>query len=110
MTARRLPHLADRADIIKWADRIDARSEFPRLVRGLISTNNDQVISLQMRAAEGVDTPGYDGVSDAVEEPRFQRRRRVRHQVLLAHGHLDDELVEVERTQRRHLARRQRRP
>jgi hypothetical protein len=71
MTVRRLPHLADRADIIKWADRIDARSEFPRLVRGLINTNNDQVIALQMRAAEGVDAPGYDGISDALRATPF---------------------------------------
>lgn len=71
MTFRPLPHLADRADIIKWADRIDARSEFPRLVRGLIRANNDQVIVLQMRAAEGVDAPGYDGISDALRASPF---------------------------------------
>jgi hypothetical protein len=66
MTYRRLPHLADRADIIRWADRVDARSDFPRLIRGLIKANNDQVVALQMRAAEGVDAPGYDGISDAL--------------------------------------------
>lgn len=71
VTYRRLPHLADRADIIKWADRVDARSEFPRLIRGLIKANNDQVIALQMRAAEGVDAPGYDGVSDAIRASPF---------------------------------------
>src|SRR4051812_3560251 len=71
MTYRRLPHLADRADIIRWADRIDARSEFPRLIRGLIKANNDQVVALQMRAAEGVDAPGYDGTSDALHATPF---------------------------------------
>lgn len=71
MTYRPLPHLADRADIIRWADRMDARSEFPRLVRGLIRANNDQVIDLQMRAAEGVDAPGYDGASDALRATPF---------------------------------------
>jgi hypothetical protein len=71
VTFRRLPHLADRADIIKWADRVDARSEFPRLIRGLIKANNDQVIALQMRAAEGVDAPGYDGISDALRATPF---------------------------------------
>ncbi len=71
MTFRRLPHLADRADIIKWAERVDARSEFPRLIRGLIKANNDQVMALQMRAAEGVDAPGYDGTSDALRATPF---------------------------------------
>jgi hypothetical protein len=71
MTFRRLPHLADRADIIRWAERVDARSEFPRLIRGLIKANNDQVIALQMRAAEGVDAPGYDGISDALRATPF---------------------------------------
>jgi hypothetical protein len=71
MTFRRLPHLADRADIIKWSDRVDARSEFPRLVRGLIKANNDQLVTLQMRAAEGVDVPGFDGISDALRSTPF---------------------------------------
>jgi hypothetical protein len=71
MTFRRLPYLADRADIIRWADRVDARSEFPRLIRGLIKANNDQVIVLQMRAAEGVDAHGYDGISDALRATPF---------------------------------------
>ncbi len=71
MTFRPLPHLADRADIILWADRVDARSEFPRLIRGLIKANNDQLIELQMRAAEGVDAPGYDGISDALRATPF---------------------------------------
>lgn len=71
MTFRRLPHLADRVDIIRWSDRMDARSEFPRLVRGLIKANNDQLVTLQMRAAEGVDVPGYDGISDALRPTPF---------------------------------------
>jgi hypothetical protein len=71
MTFRWLPHLADRADIVRWADRVDARSEFPRLIRGLIRANNDQVVALQMRAAEGVDAPGYDGMSDALRATPF---------------------------------------
>lgn len=71
MPFRPLPHLADRADIIRWADRMEARSEFPRLIRGLIKANNDQVMTLQMRAAEGVDAPGFDGISDALRGTPF---------------------------------------
>lgn len=59
------PHRADRADIIKWADRMEARSEFPRLIRGLIRRNNDQLLELEMRAAEGTGLPGFDGVTRA---------------------------------------------
>lgn len=59
------PHLADRADILKWADRMEARSEFPRLVRELIERNNDQLVEAEMRAAEGTGLPGYDGVTRA---------------------------------------------
>lgn len=68
---RRLPYLVDRADIVKWADRIDARAEFPRVIRGLIRATNDQVASLQMRAAEGSGVPGYDGTSDALRATPF---------------------------------------
>lgn len=62
---RRLPYLIDQAEITKWADRMDARAEFPRLIRSLISATNDRVVSLQMRAAEGIDARGYDGTSEA---------------------------------------------
>jgi hypothetical protein len=65
------PHLADRADIIKWAERMEARSEFPRLVRGLIQRNNDQLAELEMRAAEGTGAPGYDGVTRATRATPF---------------------------------------
>jgi hypothetical protein len=67
----RLPYLVDRADIVRWADRIDARAEFPRVIRGLIRATNDQVVSLQMRAAEGSGSPGYDGTSDATRATPF---------------------------------------
>jgi hypothetical protein len=68
---RSWPHLADRADIIRWGDRMEARSEFPRLVRGLIQRNNDQLAELEMRAAEGVGAPGYDGVTRAARATPF---------------------------------------
>lgn len=67
----RWPHLADRADIVHWADRMEARSEFPRLIRSLIQRNNDQLAELEMRAAEGVDAPGYDGVTRAARGTPF---------------------------------------
>lgn len=63
--AIRRAFLADRADIVRWADRIDARSEFPRLIRTLIRQNNDQVVELEMRTAEGTGVRGYDGFTRA---------------------------------------------
>jgi hypothetical protein len=50
---------------------MEARSEFPRLIRGLIQRNNDQVVELEMRAAEGTGAPGYDGVSRAARGTPF---------------------------------------
>jgi hypothetical protein len=60
-SASRPPQLADAADVEEWARRIDARSDFARLVRSLISESNDQVVELQMRGGEGSEVPGYDG-------------------------------------------------
>ena len=57
----RAPHLADAADIIHWSERVESRTELPRLVRRLIQANNDQVVQLEMRSAEGAGVPGYDG-------------------------------------------------
>lgn len=69
--AARWPHLADRADILRWADRIESRSEFPRLVRDLVKRTNDQVVELRMRAAEGTGLPGFDGFSKAAKATPF---------------------------------------
>ena len=61
----RLPYLADAADLITWADRITARSQFPTLLRRLIAQTNDQVFRLEMRDDEGTDAAGYDGRVEA---------------------------------------------
>jgi hypothetical protein len=63
--------LADEADIEQWAQRIAARSELSRLVRGLVAQTNDQVVTLQMRAAEGTGVPGYDGIVEATRGTPF---------------------------------------
>lgn len=62
----RLPHLADAADIERWAvDKVNARTDFPRLVRRLIRQTNDQVVALEMRADKGTGYAGYDGRVEA---------------------------------------------
>jgi hypothetical protein len=63
--AGRPPHLADATALEQWAERYGARYEFARLVRRLIRQTNDQVVALQMRAAEGTDFRGYDGEVEA---------------------------------------------
>ena len=63
--APRWPYLATRHHITQWADRIDAFSTLPVLVRRLIDQTNDQVVDLQMRTDEGVRLRGYDGFSRA---------------------------------------------
>ena len=55
----------------QWADRVEARTDFPRLVRRLIRQTNDQVVSLEMRAAEGTDFSGYDGQVEALKATPF---------------------------------------
>ncbi|MEN3282796.1 MAG: hypothetical protein V7607_3936 [Solirubrobacteraceae bacterium] len=72
MQGRRWPHLVDASDIQQWAqDRIQARSEFPRLVRRLIGQTNDQVVRLEMRAGKEVDVKGYDGIVEAARGTPF---------------------------------------
>lgn len=68
---RQLPHLADAADILHWSDRVEARTEFPRLIRRLIQENNDQVVRVEMRAAEGAGVPGFDGIVEASRATPF---------------------------------------
>lgn len=67
----RWPYLASRHDITVWAQRVDAPSELPRLIRRLIDQTNDQVVELQMRADEGTRLPGYDGLSRALKGTPF---------------------------------------
>jgi hypothetical protein len=62
------PHLADAAAVERWAqERVEARSDFPRLLRRLIVQTNDQVTALEMRAGRGTDLPGYDGQVEAAK-------------------------------------------
>lgn len=62
---RSWPHLVSADEISNWSRRIDSFSAFPRIVRMLINRNNDQITRLDMRDAEGVRLPGYDGIVEA---------------------------------------------
>jgi hypothetical protein len=62
----RWPHLVDADDISNWSRRIDSFSQFPGIVRMLLTRNNDQITRLDMRDAEGVRVHGYDGIVEAL--------------------------------------------
>lgn len=55
--------LAKANDLITWADRLDARSELPRVVRRLIqATSHGLVSSISLPADEGIQKAGWDGI------------------------------------------------
>lgn len=69
--SRRYPHLAGALEVEQWAQRVEARTDFPRLIRRLIRQTNDQVVTLEMRAAEGAGIGGFDGVVEASRATPF---------------------------------------
>lgn len=60
------PHLVNALDIEAWSRRLDSRGQFPGVVRMLINRNNDQIMRLEMRDAEGTGAHGYDGIVEAL--------------------------------------------
>jgi hypothetical protein len=48
-------------DLTQWADRLDARSRLPLLLRRLIHATVNSIHRIGFPAEEGVQTPGYDG-------------------------------------------------
>jgi len=69
--SRRFPHLISAADLINWADLVESRTEFPRVVRQLIRQTNDQVVRLDMRAGAGAGLGGFDGLVEAARATPF---------------------------------------
>ena len=57
------PTLATATDLVAWADRLDARGGLPRLVRRLVLGSQPNARPVGFRAEEGVDLPGWDGVT-----------------------------------------------
>jgi hypothetical protein len=48
-------------DLAQWADRREAQSDFPDIVRGLVRLTGGELSFLQFRAGEGVQIEGWDG-------------------------------------------------
>jgi hypothetical protein len=63
--------LADQQALLRWADSIGARSEFPRLIRRLILETGRGVVHLGFPAGEGVAVGGWDGSVRATEPTAF---------------------------------------
>lgn len=49
-------------NLVQWANRLDARSRLPLLLRRLIHATTDNIQRIGFPADEGVQTPGYDGL------------------------------------------------
>ena len=65
------PTLATATDLVAWADRLDARGGLPRLVRRLVLGSQPNARPVGFRAEEGVDLPGWDGVTHGEQGDPF---------------------------------------
>lgn len=59
--------LVDATDLERWANRRDAQQQFPLLVRRLIHATGRGVRKLHVRAGEGVQLEGWDGIVEVDE-------------------------------------------
>lgn len=57
--------LCDATDLAAWADRREAQSVLPLVIRRLISATGVGVTQLHVRTGEGVHLPGWDGIVQA---------------------------------------------
>lgn len=63
----RLATLADATDLVSWANRRNAQSTLPQLLRRLVHATAERVLRAGFRAGEGVQLGGWDGTV-AVEQ------------------------------------------
>ena len=65
------PGLVDQSTLRAWADRVEARTELPRLVRRLILETTPPAVQIGMPAGEGVSVGGWDGTVRSPENIRW---------------------------------------
>ena len=58
------PELVTAVEIQQWADRDDAKTSFPELMRRLLA-QAPGITNLDIRAHEGVAAPGWDGAASS---------------------------------------------
>ena len=63
--------LINAMDIERWSERMDARSQLPRVVRRLVQATTPKMECLNFVADEGVQLGGWDGVVIAHESNAF---------------------------------------
>ena len=69
----RMPRLGliDQQELLRWANTVSARSDFPRLVRRLILETGTGVVQLGFPAGEGVSVGSWDGTVRSTEATAF---------------------------------------
>ena len=63
--------LIDQQELLRWANTVSARSDFPRLVRRLILETGTGVVQLGFPAGEGVSVGSWDGTVRSTEATAF---------------------------------------
>jgi hypothetical protein len=61
------PGLVDQQELLRWADTVAARTEFPRLLRRLVLETGRGVAQIGVPAGEGTSVGGWDGTVRATE-------------------------------------------
>jgi hypothetical protein len=61
----------DATDLIRWADRLDARARLPQLLRLLIHATVQQPQRVDFSSGESIQMPGWDGIVDAPKGNSF---------------------------------------
>jgi hypothetical protein len=65
------PGLIDQQELLRWANTVSARSDFPRLIRRLILETGRGVVQLGFPAGEGVSAGSWDGTVRSTEATAF---------------------------------------
>ncbi|HJP93519.1 MAG TPA: hypothetical protein VJ875_16285 [Pyrinomonadaceae bacterium] len=63
--------LVNATDLDNWAERLDARSTLPRVIRRLVSAAPIQIEQIEFRSDEGTQLGGWDGVLKATTGNQF---------------------------------------
>jgi hypothetical protein len=63
--------LIDQQELLRWANTVSARSDFPRLIRRLILETGRGVVQLGFPAGEGVSAGSWDGTVRSTEATAF---------------------------------------
>lgn len=65
------PALVNATDLNLWADRLDARSRFPQLIRRLILATDSGITKISFAAEEGTQLGGWDGITHSDQGNAF---------------------------------------